>query len=697
MQGNSDIYVDFTHFKLGLSALDDTAQSPFGTARIMNNVYVTDKGSVAPRPGTQLLGTSNASTKPTRGLFNFRRSFSQDEILIKAYDTVLEVYSKDNADLGWNQLMKGLTSDQVFGFVTSLVNTDNQDYVLGGNRTEPFFRWRGTIARTTAILAGAETTIPVDNTLKPDIYDAQTATSSSATTLDVSSAPWAANQWNTFYVHILTGTYAGYISQITATTSTEITFASMGGNPGLCNFEIRDTIFPATGSVYYNNQSVAYTAIPTDHSLTVTSAVAAPSGTMVTVVPDLYPQNPQGNRFANYLNRVIVGNVRSALARGSGGALQGYASAGSYFVSNVNNPFDFTYSQPRVASQGDLIATPYGGGDITDVITQEDGAYIFKPRYIESVAYSQDVNDLAVRTPLKSGIGSVGKVIKGADDVYFITWDNRFVSLGRVKTKDLKPATENIGEPIKRILEACGFGDGSGIEYKSRLYIPCKSDPTLSANDQIIIFNLLNQSFEGIWTISANDMEEMGGNLYFGDSTSANVYQMLTGTSDIVGGTRFPITAQYATHFLSLATIYPSTRRIRRSYAQTQQLQSLFFEGYINGDSTVTFEVWKDFAAAPFLQFDFNGSADAAFLDGGTIDATLGGKSIGLHPMGSISSPDENGYRHFEFRVFFPFQYAHYYSIGFESSELDTAYQILRMGMQIKEVLTYPAGQVKQL
>ena len=118
MQGNSDIYVDFTHFKLGLSALDDTAQSPFGTARIMNNVYVTDKGSVAPRPGTQLLGTANASTKPTRGLFNFRRSFSQDEILLKAYDTVLEAYSKDNADLGWNQIMKGLTSDQVFGFVT---------------------------------------------------------------------------------------------------------------------------------------------------------------------------------------------------------------------------------------------------------------------------------------------------------------------------------------------------------------------------------------------------------------------------------------------------------------------------------------------------------------------------------------------------------------------------------------------------
>jgi hypothetical protein len=65
--------------------------------------------------------------------------------------------------------------------------------------------------------------------------------------------------------------------------------------------------------------------------------------------------------------------------------------------------------------------------------------------------------------------------------------------------------------------------------------------------------------------------------------------------------------------------------------------------------------------------------------------------------MGSISSPDENGYRHFEFRVFFPFQYAHYYSIGFESSELDTDYQILRMGMQIKEVLTYNAGEVKQL
>jgi len=701
-QGSKEIFVDFAHFKKGLYALDDTTDSPYGTARIMNNIRITDKGGLAPRQGTQLLGTQNASTMPVKGLYNFRKSFSEDEILIKAYDTTLEFYSKDNSDLGWNSLSSGslpntFTSSQEFGFVTSLVNTDNQDYVLGSNRYEPYFRWRGSLTRLTNALVGGETTINVATVLKADIYDAQTATSSSATTLSVSSAPWAADQWTKFYVHILTGTYAGSISQITATTTTQITFASMGGDPGSCNFEIRDTIFPAVGSLWYNNTQVAYTTFPTATSITVTSAVAAANGSMVTIIPDQYPGNPRGNRIANYLNRVMVGNVRSGLARGSGGAMQGYSAAGSYFVSKVNNPYDFGYSAARVAGEGDLVATPYGGNDITDIVTHEDSAYIFKPRYIEAVQYSQDTSDLAVRTPLKSGIGSLGRVIKGANDIYFITWDNRFTSLGRVKTKDIKPETENIGYPIKRILEAASFGDGFGIEYKGRIYIPAKSSSTVTANDVLIIYNLINQSFEGIWTLPVFGMEEFGGDLYFGDSTSANVYQMLTGTADVVGSTRFPITAQYATQFLSLASIYPSTRRIRRSYSQTQQLSALFFEGYIRGDSTLTFQCWKDFANSPFLTFDFNASENEGVLDGQAFQAFLGSNPLSVRPEGTISEVDEEGYRHFQFRVYFPFQYGSYFSIGFQSSELDTDYEMIRLGMRLNEVSTVNGNKVKVL
>ena len=40
----------------------------------MNNVEVTDRGGIAPREGTLLLGTKNNSTYTTKGFFNFKKS-----------------------------------------------------------------------------------------------------------------------------------------------------------------------------------------------------------------------------------------------------------------------------------------------------------------------------------------------------------------------------------------------------------------------------------------------------------------------------------------------------------------------------------------------------------------------------------------------------------------------------------------------
>ena len=47
------------------------------------------------------------------------------------------------------------------------------------------------------------------------------------------------------------------------------------------------------------------------------------------------------------------------MARDSGGALQGYSSAGSYFVSKLNNPVDFDFAATRLAGEGDIIIPEY--------------------------------------------------------------------------------------------------------------------------------------------------------------------------------------------------------------------------------------------------------------------------------------------------------------------------------------------------
>lgn len=681
-----DVYIDFEKFKLGLYALDDTTKAPFGSARIMTNMMVTDRGGIAPRPGTTILGTSNSSTHSIRGFYNFRRSFDQNELLIKTYDTYFEVYSKNNTTADWFKVKTGFTSDSEFGFITSLVNTDNNDYVIFCNRYQDYSRWSGAVTQLNGALVGAETAITVDSVLLSDIFESKTASASSATTLDISPAAWAASQWVNLYVYITSGVHSGKIRKITANTTTQITFDTLGSDPGLCTFEIRKPAFPATGTLIYNGTTIAYTGIPTATTFTVGSAHAASDRSGITLVPDVYPANPRGNRLTNYLGRVIVGNVRSALARDSGGALQGYSSAGSYFVSKINNPFDFTFTATRVAGEGDIIATPYGGGDITDVAHHENAAYIFKPRYIESVQYSQDANDLANREPLKAEIGNIGRVIKGSDDLYFITADNKFVSLGRVLQKDSTEQSINIGFKIKRLLDTYTIDTGKGIEHKDKLYIPAKSSSTVTNNDILIVYNKINQAFDGIWNIGANGLEGFNNLLYYAESTGANVYQMLTGHSDVNGTDRFPIASAYATHFLNLAA----------SKGYFQALNSIYFEGYIRGASEITFKSWKDFAIDPFLQFTFSGS-ESGFITSSNFSAALGIGALGTEPLGSISQPDSEGRSHFYFRVYFPFQYGNFFSVGWNSQGTDLDYEISRFGLGLRESVSVDTTKVKTI
>lgn len=686
MPKTNQIFVDYEKFKLGLYALDDTTKAPFGSARTMENVTVTDRGGIGPRKGTELLGSSNTASKPVRGLYNFKKSFDQDEFLIKTYDDEIEVYSKNHASAGWWRLKNGFTSDKEFGFVTSLVNTDNDDYVLFCNRYEEYQAWNGAVTLLNGALVGGETAVTVDSTLTEEVFESKTATSNSATTLTVSTATWATSQFVNMYVLVTSGASAGKIRKITANTATVLTFDTLGGAPGNCTFEVRKAAFPATGTLIIGGTTVAYTSIPTSTTFTVASAPVAVDNSAVSLVPTIYSAAPRGNRFANFLSRIIVGNVRSALARDSGGALQHFASAGSYFVSKLNTPTDFSYSAPRVAGEGDIISTPYGGGDIVDIIAQEDSAYVFKKRYIESVKYSQDENDVATRTPLKAEAGSVGLVIKGSDDVYFVTDDKKFTSLGRVATKDVLPQTDNIGFKIQRLLNSYIFGEGRGIEDVDRIYLPCKSSSDLTKNDLLLIYNKVNKSFEGTWSVAANFFERFDSKTYFGDSSTPNVFELNTGHADVVGTDRFPINAGYASNFLNLTS----------SHGSLQALNSLYYEGYISDEATITFQVWKDFATTPFLSFDFSAS-ETGLLDGSEFTAALGTQTIGLQPTGSVSEGDSEGRRHFQFTVYFPFQYGNHFSVGFESSGVDYDYEITRFGLGLAQSVSTDNSRVKSI
>lgn len=686
-------FIPFSSFEQGLYALADTTKAPWGSARVMKNMMITDRIGVGPRPGTQLLGSKNASTFGSKGFFNYKRSFETDEILMKVYDTYIEGYSKNYSAAGWFRVKTTMTSNKDTGFLPTLLNTDNNDYVTIGNRYDPFQTWTGALAKLNGALLGGETTVVVDSTLTPEIYNSQTASGSSATTLTIPSTIWAADQWTGLYVRITSGALAGKIRAITATTSTQITFGTLGSDPGLCTFEIRQIRFPASGTLSINGVTLAYSAIPTDTTITTSAAAATADGSIVTVVPTLYPQNPMGNRFCNYLGRAVVVHVRSALAYGSGSTKQGFVEGGNYYVSKIASPFDFGYSAARVAGEGDFQPTPYGGGDVLDAATMEDFFYIFKRDYIESIQYSQDANDVIQRTPLKAGVGSIGRVIPGQDDIYFVTPDKQITSIGRAKLRDLKPHTDNIGIKIKRLLDTYDFSDINGIQYKNRIFICCKSDTTRSKNDIMIVYNLTSGAFEGIWDLPAYGLQVWQDNrLFYAESVTADVYEMFTGNSDVTDTDRYAIDSEYATHFFDVT--YKRRNFFKNRVGEQQQCHGFYFEGYIKGGSAITFEAWKDFSTNPFLSFNFSGS-EAQFEDASIDNAFLGGDPIGLDPMGALGPVSVDGRRHFAFYVFFPYQYGKYFSVGFKSSGTDIDYEVTHMGLAMSPTPDLDTGRIK--
>lgn len=677
---------DIDNFSPGLHVLEDSSKSPIGSAREMTNFLITDRSGLSKRPGTTLLGSLSASTHGTKGLFNFIKSFGSQEIPMRAYDDELEYFHPDLQT--WTRLKDGFTADQEFGFKEHLVNTDNEDYVYFCNRTENYQRWAGATTQLNGALVGAETAIVVDTVLKTDVFESGTGTASSTTTLTDSSKTWASSQWIGFYIEITSGAQSGQIRAITSNTTTQLTFDSMT-DPGNATYRIRMPKFPASGTLIINGTTIAYTAIPTSTSFTVASANAAADNAPVALVPTEYPANPRGNRLETHFTRMIVGNVRSALARDSGGTLRGSQSTGSFYVSKIKNATDFTFTATRVATEGDIVSTPYGGGDITDIVNHEDQFYIFKPRYIEACKYTQDTTDIITRTQLKTGFGSINKAIKAKDDIYFVTADKQFTSVGRVQLKSDIPQTLNIGLVIKRLLDTYDFSATQGIEYKQRLLITCKSSSSDTYNNKIVVFNKATQSFEGVWDLSAFGFMVYQNELYYGDSASPNVYKMFDGVNDTYGSDLFGISSIWKSNFMNI------TPKGNHSAFSQQSVCGYGVEGYITPNTTLTFELYKDFQEDAALSFTFGGTEED-FLDNAPLSAFLGDNPLGLSPMGSVTLTSDGRY-HFQFIVYFPEIYSNFLSVGLLNSGQDQDFEVTRFSLDLAYDPLIKAQRIKTI
>lgn len=677
----SDFLIDITDFSRGLQLLEDTTAAPVGSAQIMENMVITDRGGIAPRPGTVLKGSYNSGSYGVDGFYNYIKTGIEQEILVKAYNGKLEYFHPGYND--WALLKSGYTSGAEFGFKEHLVNTDNEDYLYFGNAKENYSRWSGGYTQVNGAYASG-TTLTVDSTLKTTTYETGTASATSATTLTDSTKTWASKQWVNFYILITSGALAGQVRKITDNTATSLTFSTLGSDPGGAGvtYQIRMLKFPTSGTLTVGTTTVTYSDIPTSTTFTITDPSTALADNLpVTVRPTEYPAGPRGNRLENHHTRMIVGGVQSGMSRDSAGNLQGSQSTATVYISKIKNATDFTFSATRIAGEGDLITAPYGGGNITDIVNFEDSFAVFKKSYIELIKYSTDSTaDLPASNPLKTGFGAQGRVIKGKDDVYFVTSDNQITSIGRVQQQDTVPQSTNIGLIIKRLIDTYDFSNHHGDEYKQRLFFACKSTSQATSNDRVIVYNRQTKSFEGIWLLSANAFVKSGNKFYYAESQGANVWEMFSGTNDTRASDTFGISANWQSNWMHL--VPRASRYSGVSQFGIQGVNALGYEGYIRDGTTINFSLFTDFSTSPSLEFDFgNSTSDQNYLDGTQLGAYMGNNPLGLEPLGSISDPDPDGYRHFKFIVYFPDIYCNHLALGVQSSGTNQAYEVTRIGL----------------
>src|SRR3990167_3556654 len=662
--------IDLENFNLGLRMREDETKAPVGSAREMSNMIITDRGGIAKREGTELLGSNDTANYGLKGFYNYVKSNGQ-EVFLKSYSTGLLYYNTYTSS--WATLKGGFSSGQEFGFREHNVNTDNEDYVYLCNRTEDYQRWNGAHDQLTIAMGASTTEATVTSLLYDDVFYSGSATVGASSSLDVTG--FAADQWNTnFYVYIKSGGADGKISQIDDTSSTGITFTALSSSPVPCSFEIRKPRFPASGTLVIGGADVTYTAIPDYNKFTVTASTSAyTTASPVALKPSTYPADPRGNRMDSLFTRMFVGNVRSALALSTAGTLGGNCAPTSVYYSKIKDATDFTFSATRVAGEGGIESLAYGKGSITDVACQEETAYIFTKNYVEAMAHEQSSSDLVTRQPVSTVLGSVNRAVKGENDIYFATEDKQITSIGRIANKDTREQNINIGYPVKRLLDTYNVDDFNGIKFENRIFFTAK-DADSELNERVLVYNEKTGSFEGEWTLGAYGFATASSGLYYASAGTPNIYKMFTGLNDAQGTDVFPITSTWKSNWINLTA----------SKANQQAINALSVEGYITPPTTITISLYRDHNDTAALSFDFIGT-ETGLIDSNNFQNFLGARPLGLAPLGAVSATDEDNRYHFQFLVYFPPIYGNFYSLGVSNSGTNQDFEITRMSLGITE------------
>ena len=260
------------------------------------------------------------------------------------------------------------------------------------------------------------------------------------------------------------------------------------------------------------------------------------------------------------------------------------ASQNSVFCSKIDDFQDFSFSSPRVASEGEVVIFPEGGNKINALAVRPNYVAVFKKDYIGSLKFtdfSADLSDIPVIDTLAAeiDIGAVNQksVVNKNFSVIFSNNDIGLSELTRLENKDFDE-TISLAERIRNSINDYVLTDSSIGIYKNKILHAVRDSADF--NNKIIVYDFRYDRFTEFSGWNANDFAVYGDYLYYGDSINQNVYKAF---NDEYDDNDLPYTTEWKTKWVNFG--YPDNWK---------EAGYLFVEGFINKETSLDFTIYLD-------------------------------------------------------------------------------------------------------
>lgn len=364
------------------------------------------------------------------------------------------------------------------------------------------------------------------------------------------------------------------------------------------------------------------------------------------------------------------------------GVLQNHVYVGSHsssiiYMSDSTSYIDFTFSSPRVATEGaQLVLDAFAIGFETNVAgSGEESMVIFAGNdWIYRVQFT-DIADTAIAQIIKvapilvsSGQGAVRQELIGKmkNSIVFINGYNELLELGSIEDKFAITQTP-LSDPIKPDFLAATFTGGAIRFWRNNLYVTAPA----SGRMFILAFREDSRGSRRFWQppqlLPVGQMSDYGGNLIGHGSALTESYTLFTGTND--NGQPIAFKAHFA---------YSSFG----ARDKMKNFDKYFTEMYLTSNTTVNnIFVYEYLGSKAMRTFQYKGT-DSAFIFTPDPAASLGVNSLGTSPLGGSLSEIEDFLKYRRFKKvtapdFFEIQ------VRYEADELDAQFQLLAHGPNV--------------